>query len=221
MKDYIQIVYDKKERPITNYPDQLAKYLVDRFDIKLGDKILENGCGRGDFINAFKRLGLQCYATDISLNASEMLEDILFEKVNLENDRLPYEDDCFDIIFTKSVIEHIYKPDNFISECYRVLKPGGRIIIMTPDWQTTMHIFYDDFTHVHPYNEIAINDLLQIYNYRYVECEKFYQLPILWDKPFLKIVSRILQLTGPVKKIHKNKFYRWSKELMILGTGIK
>ncbi|GAH05263.1 unnamed protein product, partial [marine sediment metagenome] len=72
-----------------------------------------------------------------------------------------------------------------------------------------------------PYTKIGIEDLFRIYNFKEVKSEIFYQLPVLWKHPWLKIFSKFLQLFGPVKKIHKNKFIRWSRELMILGYGKK
>ena len=92
---------------------------------------------------------------------------------------------------------------------------------MTPDWQSQRCIFYDDYTHVHPYTKIGIENLLKIYGFKEVKSKIFYQLPVLWKYSWLKIFSKFLQFLGPVKKIHKNKFIRWSKELMILGSGIK
>ena len=45
MKNYNSTIYNEKERPVTTYPDELAKYLVERFHIKKGSKVLDNGCG--------------------------------------------------------------------------------------------------------------------------------------------------------------------------------
>ena len=50
-------------------------------------------------------------------------------EVKLERDRLPLPNLSIDVIFTKSVLEYIHKPANILSECYRVLKYGGRIIV--------------------------------------------------------------------------------------------
>ncbi|MCX6721583.1 MAG: methyltransferase domain-containing protein, partial [Candidatus Staskawiczbacteria bacterium] len=136
-----------------------------------------------------------------------------------EVDLFPFENNCFDTVFSKSVIEHIKVPDNFMKEIIRVLKPGGKLIILTPDWQSQMNIFYDDYTHVHPYTAIGLRDMLKVFGFKKVEAEKFYQLPILWRYAWLKIFSRLLQLFGPVKKIYKNKFIRWSRELMVLAYG--
>ena len=99
-----------------------------------------------------------------------------------------------------------------MEECKRILKPGGRIIAMVADWQTCMDIYYDDYIHVQPYTVNGLRDLLKIYGFKDVTAEQFYQLPIVWKYPLIKIISKGLQKLGPVKRISKNKFYRWSRE---------
>ena len=108
-----------------------------------------------------------------------------------------------------------------LKESYRVLKQGGRIISMVPDWHTCMYIYYDDHTHVQPYTKTGLRDCLRIYGFKNVESEQFYQLPIVWKYPCVKIICRFLRLLGPVKKVNKNKFYRFSRELILLASGIK
>jgi len=161
------------------------------------------------------------FGLDCQKSHSEVLKGIEVRYVNIENNSFPFDNETFDFVFSKSVIEHLWNPENFMSENYRILKPGGRIIIMTPDWRSQRHIFYDDFTHVHPYTQLSVKDMLKIYNFQDVESEMFYQLPILWRHPWLKLFSKCLQIFGPVKKIYKNKFIRWSRELMVLGSAIK
>ena len=56
----------------------------------------------------------------------------------------------FDVIYSKSVIEHFYYPEKILKEAYRVLKPGGIIITLTPDWEFIYKSFYEDFTHRTP-----------------------------------------------------------------------
>ena len=182
---------------------------------------MDVGCGRGDFAKGFEDLGLEVFGLDVEKGDSELLKEIELKIADIENRSFPFGDETFDIVFSKSVIEHFWKPDNFIKECRRVLKPGGRIIVMTPEWQSQMKIFYNDYTHAHPYTITGLGSLLKIYGFKNVSSEIFYQLPILWKYPQLKILSKLLQVFGPVKKIHKNKFIRWSRELMVLGAGIK
>lgn len=221
MPDYLNVVYSEKIKPHTNYPQQLCQYLSKRFNMKQADNLLDVGCGRGDFTKGFKDLGMEVLGVDLEKGNSEMLKGIEVKLGDIENQPLPFRDEIFDFVFSKSVIEHFKTPDNFIKEIYRVLKPGGRIITMTPDWQSQRRIFYDDYTHAHPYTVNSLSSLLKIYGFKDVVSENFYQLPIIWKHSWIKIFAKFLQLFGPVKKIHKNKFIRWSRELMVLGTGIK
>ena len=222
MPGYIDIIYDEKVRPYTEYPGQLCNYLLHRFNIKKEDRLLEVGCGRGDFLKGFKDSGLNVCGLDYERPLSQvMLKDIEVRYANLENEPFPFDNDVFDVVFSKSVIEHIFKPENFMKESYRVLKPGGRIVLMTPDWISQMKIFFDDYTHRQPYAVAGVKDALNIFGFTEVSSELFYQLPMLWRYPALKVLSRILQLLVPVTTKSRIKFIRWSVELMILGTGIK
>ncbi len=216
-KEYLATIYNTEERPVTKYPDQLAQYLVERFGIKEGSKLLDVGCGRGDFLYGFTNCGIDA----IGIDGAKTDDKNMVGGIDFESDKFPFEDNSIDVIFSKSVLEHIHNPDSMMTECIRVLKPCGRIIAMVPDWKTCMYIYYDDHTHVQPYTAIGLRDCLRMHGFRDVESNQFYQLPIVWKYPVLKVVCRFLQLFGPVKRTHRNKFFRFSRELMILASGIK
>ncbi len=218
---YIDTIYDEKIRPQTKYPLQLAQYLIHRFvlPIGMGSSLLDVGCGRGDLVRGFRTLGLEAWGLD--RERSQAHADIQIKYVNIETEPFPFDDEQFDVVFSKSLIEHLHNPNNFMRECYRILKPGGRIILMTPDWNSQARIFFDDYTHRQPYTVDAVRDILKIFGFQEVTSEIFYQLPILWRYPVLKIVSRILKLFVPVTMKPRTKFIRWSVELMVLGVGIK
>jgi ubiquinone/menaquinone biosynthesis C-methylase UbiE len=57
------------------------------------------------------------------------------------NERFDYEDSFFDVVHSNQVIEHLYDTDNFISEIYRVLKPGGYAVISTVNLASWHNIF--------------------------------------------------------------------------------
>jgi ubiquinone/menaquinone biosynthesis C-methylase UbiE len=44
-----------------------------------------------------------------------------------------FEDNMFDFLYVREVLEHIYRPDKFLEEAKRVLKPGGKIMVSTPN----------------------------------------------------------------------------------------
>jgi SAM-dependent methyltransferase len=51
----------------------------------------------------------------------------------IEDHRLPFDDGRFDLVFSDYVLEHVETPDLFLSEIYRVLKPGGSFLFRTPN----------------------------------------------------------------------------------------
>ena len=215
--NYNNTIYDEKTHPVTPYPDQLARYLMDRFALSYGGELVDLGCGRGDFLYAFQRAGMHAVGVD----AEDLGKKDIVGNINLETDKLPFEDNSIDVVFNKSIMEHLRSPDNILKESFRILKPGGRIISMVPDWHTCMYIYYDDHTHVQPYTQTGLRDCLRMYGFKDVESERFYQLPVVWKHPTVVLICRLLRLLGPVKKVYKNKFYRFSRELILLASGIK
>lgn len=217
-KNYLDVVYNKKRTPYTDYPYKLASYLFKRFNLKEGMQLLDIGAGRGEYMQCFSSLAIRCFGVDICRSE---LQEVAY--TDICTDILPYKSNSFDIVFHKSLIEHLPNASNLMNETYRILKPGGRVIILTPDWRSQMKIFYEDPTHVHPYDVYSIRDLLELSGFRNVESERFFQLPVVWKHRSIKAISRVLSLflSIEVARATRIKFLRWSVELMVLGTGVK
>ncbi len=198
---YLDVVYNK---PKTDYPAKLVMYLIGRFN--LGGELLELGSGKGELLDEF----------DVLLDVEDLEKERGFDI----NNHFPYRNNRFDIVFHKSVIEHIHNPDNMMRESRRVLKPGGKLIFLTPDWHSQWKNFYEDHTHVQPYDKLAVENLLKIYNFSNLTVEKFYQLPILWKYPMLRLPINTPTGRWLTEKTGLN-YFRWSAESMILGYGEK
>lgn len=226
-KDYLSVVYSDARAPQTNYPLALAEYLTKRFDFRRGECLLEIGCGRGDFLKAFQKAGLKCWGVDAGKKSAELLPDFDIRQCDISKEPLPFEDSAFDIVYHKSLIEHLHDPAHLMDETSRILKDGGKLIILTPDWVSQMKNFYEDFTHCRPYTETGIRDVLNIWDFKDITVEKFYQLPALWQWPFLKSLSKMLSIFLSVNSARRLtektgcKFFRFSVELMILGYARK
>lgn len=219
--NYISTIYDENSHPYTTYPSQLCKHLFDRFNMKKGQRLIEIGYGRGDFLYSFKELGLIVNGVDHEQCSSNFIKDIEVKYVDIEKGSIPFGDETFDIVFSKSVIEHMHDPTNFLCEIHRILKTGGIVIIMAPDWISNMKIYFDDYTHRTPFTVTSMKDALKMFGFINVSSELFYQLPILWRFPSLKLLSRLIRLFLPTTIKSNIKFIRWSCELMILGYGEK
>jgi SAM-dependent methyltransferase len=65
----------------------------------------------------------------------------LARNFNVELDRYPYKDDTFDIVLCCELIEHlVLDPTHMLVEIHRVLKPGGKLMITTPNVLVLRHI---------------------------------------------------------------------------------
>jgi len=220
--DYVSVTYNEKDKPFTMYPDLLTRHLVRKYDLSAGMKILDLGCGRGEFLRGFIRSGLHGYGVDQSLIAKSICSEAEILQSDLENEALPYEENTFDIIFSKSVLEHFYYPEKIVTEIYRILKPGGLVITMVPDWAAVYKTFYDeDHTHRTPFTLLSLRNLFIINGFSDVKVEKFRQLPFLWRMPWLSPVSAIVARLTPRALSPYSKIVKFSKEIMLLASCVK
>ena len=163
--DYVSTIYDELRTPKTDYPKKLIEYLSKRFDLQGNMKLLELGCGRCEFLFEFQNYGFECKGLDRDISSVQNEYNLEVKQCDLANDIYPYDNESFDVVYHKSVLEHMYNPENLMRETIRVLKPGGKLIILTPDWHTQWKNFFEDFTHSRPYNVMALSDLLKIYGF--------------------------------------------------------
>jgi hypothetical protein len=222
MMDYLSIEYDLSKRPLTSYPDQLAKYLFKKFKMSAGDSILEIGAGRCELLQGFKKLGLIVFAIDSALSSQEWAEKagINFELKSFQPDMsfTPF-GKKFDFIISKSFIEHINAPIEYGSKCLEILELNGTSIILTPDFETNYRIFFDDITHIKPFTEKSMRQLFETSGYSNIQVNRFRQLPSIWNNPFINFLAILTSLVAHHRA--KNKWLRWSRELMIIGSGTK
>ena len=105
--------------------------------LKLGKdaEILDAGCGDGRFTQIIKKVigskvkGLEYSKAGIKLCKDKGL-DVRFADFN---DKIPFGDGMFKVIYAGEVLEHLYDPDRFLEECFRILKDDGHLIITTPN----------------------------------------------------------------------------------------
>jgi ubiquinone/menaquinone biosynthesis C-methylase UbiE len=114
--------------------DYAVNYVLDNFNSS--DKICDLGCGAGPVTfallkNDYDVVGLD-YSFDMLQNAKKRLEEgniDHFPLVNSNGESLPLRDEFFDCVVCLGVISYIENYQDMISEMFRILKPGGALII--------------------------------------------------------------------------------------------
>jgi ubiquinone/menaquinone biosynthesis C-methylase UbiE len=109
---------------------------VMEFGKHAGKKVLEVGGGMGTDHAQFAKHG--AITTDYDLSSGHLahakrnfeLRGLRGEFVHGDGEKMPFADATFDVVYSNGVIHHTPNTQTVIDEMYRVLKPGGRIIIM-------------------------------------------------------------------------------------------
>lgn len=232
MSNYLETRYFRDEYSEKAFPQKLCDYLIENILKKKygeinGKTLLDIGSGKGNHLVGFSRRGIICFGLDKRDECIDVLEEFDIRQCNIEVDPFPFEDNSMDFVYSKSVLEHVTNADNFLSQTLRILKPGGLVILMCPDWGTQYKIFWDDYTHVKAWTRKGLQNAMKMNSFKEVNCRLFRQLPIVWKHPFLSIFSDLTALLPESfkwKDKEESEFREWirfSKEKMLLATGVK
>lgn len=96
-------------------------------------RLLDIGCSLGYTLEAGRRLGLTAAGLDVSKFAVERCRQLGFEAEQGSLEQLPWDDENFDIVVMKHVLEHTPQPKQALREVARVLRPGGAVVITVPN----------------------------------------------------------------------------------------
>jgi SAM-dependent methyltransferase len=108
------------------------KYRIAGLGINPG-KLLDIGCGRGDFLLWMKRYGWEVYGLDLSLVAVDVARKRGLEIFQGQLIDAPYPPASFDVITMWDVLEHVHDPLSNLKRVFELLKPGGRYTVTLPN----------------------------------------------------------------------------------------
>jgi len=95
-------------------------------------KVLDLGCGDGDYALQLKQTGYDVLAADLDNERFRYKDNIPFMQCDITKG-LPFADGSFDICLFLEVIEHLKNPYAVMQELKRILKPNGTLILSTPN----------------------------------------------------------------------------------------
>lgn len=120
------------------------RLVLDALDAQLGERVLDVGCGPGFYVSDLLRLvGPRGWVTGIdtapamlsaAIKRTEGHPNLTFRQAGATD--MPATDGEFDALMSVQVLEYVPDIAGALAEFYRVLRPGGRVVIWDVDWPT-------------------------------------------------------------------------------------
>ena len=105
-------------------------------------RLLDVGCGSGKAVRRLRELGWDARGLELDPVAVEAAQagGLPVDQGDLSTAGLP--EAAFDVVTLSHVVEHVHDPLGLLRECRRVLRPGGRIVVVTPNAGSWLHKRY-------------------------------------------------------------------------------
>lgn len=146
------------------------------FNVKNNQEILDVGCGDGRAVKELRKRGIKAFGCDIQFKDGPYLADLVSNKLvrkigaattarkdiakTSHDYTWPWNDNKFDVVCSRAVIEHVNNIDQFLNENYRVLKRGG----------IAMHYFPSKYSLIEPHIGVLFGGVFQNLIYYKIMC---------------------------------------------------
>jgi len=131
-------------------------------------RLLDVGAGSGTLVEGLRRLGWRAEGLDFDPEAVRSARErgLTFHQGGLVEQRFP--DGAFDAVTMSHSLEHVHDPLAWLAEARRILRPGGRLSIATPNSRSVLHRWFgghwfslDPPRHLHLFNRDCLADALR------------------------------------------------------------
>lgn len=156
-------------------------------------KILEIGCSGGALMNELISRGfISVQGTDISKQAlARCQERGLTTVVATDGKKLNFDNNFFDVIIAMDVLEHIERENEALVEWNRVLKPGGKLLIMVPAFQFLWSDHDIVNNHYRRYSKPQLLRVLSENNFKIVR-SSYWNFVLFFPVSIIRITGRLL-----------------------------
>jgi ubiquinone/menaquinone biosynthesis C-methylase UbiE len=163
MKEFYEDLWERLP-PDLELPDLARRREFMLSGLRPGDRALDLGCGEGSFTAMLAASGARAVGMEVAeaaLRRARQTHPELDFKLAPIDGRLPADDGSFELVWASEVIEHVGDTASWMSEVRRVLVPGGRLLITTPEHARVMILMRG----IEPYSE-PLGDHLHLYTRR-------------------------------------------------------
>jgi len=206
---------------------RLTRRLVDSVlpSLRPGDDVLEVGAGRGELARELLARGARYRAVEPSTELRARLEALGVEVIDAVVPPIPAADKSLDLVHSMDVVEHMLHYEQaigFLEDVFRVLRPGGHVSIVAPNFDTLGWVFFAwEYQHGFVTNRARLVGLLKDTGFEPVRSLCFLgaaglgrarfldralahlALPLVTSRPFCGLV-RGLHSDELLFRVHKN-----------------
>lgn len=179
--NYSQYLEEQTAYVFSKYVDSILQYTSEN------DRILDVGCGTGQSLQMLREKGRQeTCGIDISTSSIEMCTKKQLDCQLYDGTRFPFDDNSFDLVGSYNVLEHTDNPVHFLEEQLRVLKSGGHLLVVCPNFLSICNNYHPHtkgFTQ--KYKNIASMIRLSSLSPQHVAREGYFQkmTPVVRESP--------------------------------------
>lgn len=166
------------------------KFHLASSDLPVG-KLLDIGCGVGDFLHVAENKGWQCTGVEPSEEAREIARQRIKGDLLYSEDLEQLPDQSFDLITMWHVLEHVDDLKWQVAQLQRLIKPNGRIVIAVPNYRSYDGRFYNAYwaaydvpRHLNHFNRTVLTKIFKTSGLSLVSMDK-----LVWDAYYISFMS--------------------------------
>lgn len=154
-------------------------------------RLLDIGCGVGDFLHFAEQNGWQCTGAEPSDDASSIAKKRIKAEIMLPKDLEKLPDESFDVITMWHVLEHVSDLQWQVNQLNRLLKKGGRLVVALPNFRSYDAQYYKDKwaaydvpRHLNHFSQDSIAKIFNINGLIQNQTQK-----LVWDAFYISFLS--------------------------------
>lgn len=223
MSEYLKAEYGN--RPGSDFPTALKRHIRDV--VWHPALVLDVGSGTGDFGTAWYRSNTRVLFLDTGPAGLRYGRERSWVGYDFDAGPTPSLRNKADLVFSKSVVEHMRDVPKFVADLSAMAVTGGYVVIMAPDWQTTSLTFYDDPTHVSPITPAGLRLAAEMAGLKVIKLETVKQTSRLIRPGFWRDMAWVYEHLVPqvaalwLEKHTGWSWFRWAKQRAVLLIAMK
>jgi SAM-dependent methyltransferase len=169
----LEAFYERRFTPDVQFRQEMWQVLCQEFFqayVRPDSSIVEIAAGYCEFINNIK--AARKVAVDLNPSTREFAASGIQVITASSTDLSPLESNSLDYAFMSNFLEHLTREDivRTLQEVHRILKPGGKLLILQPNVRFCARDYWMFFDHITPVDDRALAEVLETSGYNLDEC---------------------------------------------------